>query len=280
MNGLLRLAAALVLLALLAAPAVAGHTETEHVTDEMPYTLAPGELRAGLWKLEAGLPVPSWLEGAQVGTYSWPWLLWAADARLVNAHAKAQVWAQGAWSTTLGLGLVRLGLSNDQGGDATFTVVPVEAIVGYRFGPRLTIAAGLLYTDVSLSGYYDSEDDGYLRGTATVSNLQIPITFEWRWSRRTAFIVQPRFIPYQGVGGTAHGTLRPDAYTKIEVFATGESDVADPARAFALTTDFAWSFDHLNLRAGLTFGNFSLPMLNFVSPVKFVWPNVDLYWRF
>lgn len=66
----------------------------------------------------------------------------------------------------------------------------------------------------------------------------------------------------------------------VDVVASGESNALEPVRSFALTTDFVWSWSHVNLRAGLTYGNVTIPMVNFVSPSKIVFPNLDLFVRF
>jgi hypothetical protein len=66
----------------------------------------------------------------------------------------------------------------------------------------------------------------------------------------------------------------------VDVVASGETDALEPVKSFALTSDFVWSWRHVNLRAGLTWGNVTIPMVNFVSPAKIVFPNIDLFVRF
>lgn len=277
---MIRVLAALSLTALWASPAHADHTREQHITDEMPYTLRPGEWRVGLWKVEAGLPLPRPLGPAQIGTYTLPYLAWIADLQTANVYAKATVVDRGPWSATLGAGLVYARLTADQN-DARFTITPFDGYLGYRFGKRLTLAGGLLYTNVEVDGAYTpDEDDLLLRGTAAVSNLQVPVTLEWRWSRVTALVVQGRLLAFQDTGGRGNGEYMIDEATKVTVVASGETDALEPLRSFALTTDFVWSWSHVNLRAGVTYGNVSLPMLNFVAPAKIVFPNIDFYVRF
>ena len=276
-----RLAAGLLCVALLAGPARADHDEDEHITDEMPYTLRPDEWRIGLWKLERGFgagPVDF-----QLGTYTWPYLLWLADLHLVNVYGKATVWRRGPWSSTLGTGLVYLRIDGDPDdpSEARFTIIPVEGYLGYRLGPRLTFAGGLVYTRVGVDGFYQpDDDDAFLRGAVAVDNLQIPITMEWRWSRVTAFVLQARFLAFQDTAGDGHGHYDIDDATMVDVVASGESNALEPVESFALTTDFVWSWSHVNLRLGLSYGNVTIPMVNFVSPAKIVFPNLDLYVRF
>jgi hypothetical protein len=258
----------------------ADHSEEQQVTDEMPYTLRPGEWRLGLWKLERGFNGPGPVGPVQLGIYTWPYLLWLADVRLSNLYGKATVWQRGPWSTTLGVGLVYLRLEGENS-DARFTIVPVEALVGYRLGRRVTLAGGLVYTRVGVDGIYQpDEDDFFLRGGLAVSNLQIPLTVEWRWSRVTALVTQARFLGFQGAGGRGHARYMVDEATTVDVVASGESDALEPIRSFALTTDFVWSWRRVNLRAGLMYGNVNIPVLNFVSPAKIVLPNFDFYVRF
>jgi len=273
--------AALVTVAALAAPARADHSEDEHITDEMPYTLRPDEWRIGLWKLERGFgagPVDF-----QIGSYTWPYLLWLADLHLVNVYGKATVWHHGPWSATLGAGLVYLRIEGDPQDEshARFTIVPVESYLGYRVGPHITFAGGLVYTRVGVDGIYrPDDDDAFLRGAVAVDNLQIPVTMEWRWSRHTALVLQARFLAFQDTAGDGHGHYQIDDATMVDVVASGESDVLEPVESFALTTDFVWSWRHVNLRAGMSYGNVTIPMVNFVSPAKIVFPNLDLYIRF
>jgi hypothetical protein len=277
-----QLIAALALIASLTAgatPARADHTADERLTDEMPYILRPGEVRAGLWKLEVGLWGNEVLDRLQLGTYTWPWLVWATGAPFGNAYLKGEVWQRGPWSATAGAGLLYVDLGFDDQ-DASFTIVPIEAHVGYRVGDRITLAGGAIYTAVTLSGQFESEGSDFFRGAAGVSNVQIPLTVEWRWSERTALVSQARFVAYQDTAADGFARFQLDERTTVDVVATGESDVLDPARALALSTDFAWSWRTFNLRAGVTYGNYNVPVVNFVVPTKIWFPNFDLYWRF
>jgi hypothetical protein len=273
------LATALVLAAA-AAPARADHTAEERLTDEMPYILRPGEARIGLWKAELGLWGHPVLDRLQLGTYTWPWLVWGAGAAFANAYLDGEVWQDGRWSVTAGAGLLYVDLGFVENQEGRFTIVPLETHVGYRVGERVTLAGGAIYTQVTASGEYQADDDSFMRGAAGISNLQIPLTLEWRWSRHTALVTQARFIPYQDTGGEGFARARIDDRTEVDVVATGESDVLDPARAFALTADFAWSWSWFNLRAGVTYGNYNVPVVNFVVPKKIPVPSFDLYARF
>ncbi len=96
----------------------------------------------------------------------------------------------------------------------------------------------------------------------------------------TALVVQGRLLAFQDTGGRGNGEYMIDDATKVPVVASGETDALEPLRSFALTTDFVWSWSHVNLRAGVTYGNVSLPMLNFVAPEKIIFPNLDFYVRF
>jgi hypothetical protein len=276
-----RAAVCLLVLAALAGPVRADHSDDQHITDEMPYTLRPGEWRVGLWKLERGFGVGP--VDLQIGSYTWPYLLWLADLHLVNLYAKGTVWQHGPWSSTLGAGLVYLRIEGDEEEEsrARFTIVPVEGTLGYRFGRHVTLAGGLVYTRVGVDGIYQpDDDDAFLRGAVAVDNLQVPITMEWRWSRVTALVLQARFLAFQDAAGDGHGHYQVDDATMVDVVASGETNALEPVESFALTTDFVWSWRHVNLRAGLTYGNVTIPMVNFVSPAKIVFPNVDLYVRF
>ncbi len=263
-----------------ARPATADHTVDQHVTDEMPYTLRPGEVRLGLWKVEAGFELPGPVGPAQLGTYTWPYLLWLADLKQANAYGKVTAFSSRRWSGTLGGGLVHARISEGED-TARFTIIPVEGLLGYRLGRRLTLAGGAVYTHVAVDGVYEpDEDDFLLRGGVALSNLQVPLTMEWRWSRVTALLVQARFLAFQDTGARGYTETRIDDATTVTVVATGETDALEPLRSFALTTDFVWSWRVVNLRAGLSYGNISLPMLNFVLPAKILFPNLDLYVRF
>lgn len=272
--------AAVAVILLAATPAAADHSVDQHVTDEMPYTLRPGEVRLGLWKVEAGFELPGPVGPAQIGTYTWPYLLWLADLKQANGYAKMTVLSAGRWSGTVGGGLVHARFT-DGDDTARFTVVPVEGMVGYRFGKRITLAGGAVYTHVSVDGVYEpDEDDFFLRGGVALSNLQVPLTMEWRWSRVTALLLQGRFLAFQDTGGRGYTETQLDEATRVTVVATGETDALEPLQSFAVTADFVWSWRHVNLRAGLSYGNISLPMLNFVLPAKIPFPNLDLFVRF
>ena len=265
-----RALSALLLAVLFCAPARASarHTAETPVTIDSAYTLQRHEWRISVWRLDFGL-----FERVDLGSYVWPWLF-----RVPNLHVKSDFLHLGDWTFAARLGFAHLD-STKIDKDATpfkLNIIPFELMGSWRVGDSVTFSLGGVYTKIGGEGSSDTE----LKGAAAVTNLQLVSTFEWRWSSVTAWTTHFRYLAYQDTSAAATITFQPDAYTKVDFLAAGGTDVLDVKNAWSVVSGFFWSWDWFNLRLAVSYGNWSVPAVNFVLPERIVVPELDVYLRF
>lgn len=249
--------------------AAAYHTKDDRPTDGTAYTKKRGTLRAGLWKAEASI-----FDEVTVGTLTLPWLL-----VVVSGHAKYKFFDEDPLALSAGLAfryldLARFGGLEDKDIDAKLLVVPFEVFGSYRFDDEWTLSPGVTYTTTSVFGSYDP---AAFRGTATTSNLQLIANLTWTLSDVVALNLEGRYLVLQKAAIGAKSTLHPDDFTTVEVQATARTDALDYPNAFSLLPSIHLSFENFNLRAGLGYGNFNVPGLNFMVPERSLVPELDIY---
>ena len=258
----------------LAVPARAYHTESQRTTDDTADTLEPGGLRLGVFKAEYTL-----LRDFTIGTYPLPWLL-----RVANLHAKWRYYSAQHLSLSARLGYFGLNTKNfqkleDQKTTAFLAVIPFDLAATYRFDPTFSLSMDLIWTAVFIKGDVDLEAfNGTFQGGTT--NLQSLFTVEMRLGKRTALLLQPRFLSYQLLNLKSDVTLHPDEFTTIEVHGAQQSDALDFRGAYSLTLSALFSWQSFNLRLGVGYGNYNVPGINFMLPERSLFPDLDLYWIF
>jgi hypothetical protein len=245
------------------------HTEDQRIVDGTAYTLKKGTFNLGLFKQMWG----PW-DRLTLGTYLVPWIF-----RFANLDLKWRFYGDDPLSLSARIGITRFSPKDiaNGAGDAVLAIVPIEGVASYRFDERWTASAGLLYTSVSLRGSYDPAE---LEGLAEVNNLQALANLEYRLTRVTAFVLAGRYLAFQNAGGRISTTLSPDAYTKVEVQSVVSTNALDFPGAFSVVPSAVFSWGTFNLRLGVGYGNYSVPLLNFVLPKKTVVPDFDLYFVF
>ncbi|MBM4319809.1 MAG: hypothetical protein FJ125_07580 [Deltaproteobacteria bacterium] len=261
-------AVALLAVLLLAAPgARAYHSATERVTDQTAYTLPRWDIRLGLWKAEFG----AWHD-LTVGTYLLPWLL-----RMGNLSLKYEILHRERWSVAGRASIFRLDLQrlNEDAPESYFTILPLELAISWRFAQRWILSSEAIYTKVQLTGSYDEDA---LQGAVAVTNLQLATTLLWQLGRVTALALHLRYLAFQDLSGSGVFVLHPSERLTVEIHGAASSGVTDVQHAFAVVPAFVWSWQTFNLRAGLGFGNYCVPGINSVLPVRGPIPDLDLYW--
>jgi hypothetical protein len=165
-------------------------------------------------------------------------------------------------------------------GDALVTVVPLEAFFSYRVGQALGLSTSLAYTEVAVDGSLSLQAlDGAGRGAA--DNLQLTATAELRLGRALALIVHGRWLMLQRVMGSARANLYPDAFTTVQVHSDASArDTFGVGDAFSVVPSVLMTLGVLNLRTGVGYGNFNVPVLNFVLPQRTLIPELDFYLLF
>jgi hypothetical protein len=245
------------------------HEGDQRIVDGTAYTLKRGTFDLGLFKQMWG----PW-DRLTLGTYLVPWVL-----RFANLDLKWRFYGGDPLSLSARIGFTRFVPKDvaSGAGSAELGIVPFELLGSWRFDDRWTLSAGALYTVVTLKGSYDPAK---LEGLAAVTNLQVLANLEYRLTRVTAFVLAGRYLAFQNAGGRASATLTPDAYTTIELESVANTSALDFPHAFSIVPSVVFSWKTFNLRLGLGYGNYSVPMVNLVLPNKTVVPDFDLYWVF
>jgi hypothetical protein len=254
--------------------ALAHHTEKEHLTDDTAWTMASDKAwRIGLFKAAVGLG-----DNVIVGTYTWPWL-----ALTPNAYLKWRFYGGDAWHWAVQLGFFHLNTGNffpDAKKPPILNVVSASALQSVRLAEHHQLSNSLVLTAVRIKGEVDNIN---LRGAGDLglSSLQYVAAYEWRWSRRTAFVLTARYLIAQVADAKARATLNPDEFTTIDVYgnAIDEGDL-NYRGALALMPAFAFSWQTFNLELGVSIGNPNIPGVNLMPNARLLIPTLDLYWTF
>lgn len=266
--------AAFVALALaLAPPAAAWHDR-----DAPPTGYSAEALRSGEWRIypttliEYGV-----LDGFEVGTVPALYIV-----SLYNAQAKATVWRDDAFAVGLSAGVFTVDPKDIREAWPSLRVwlIPVGLHGSYR-SPTGELGAhlGLRYATATTNGTVDTGDfeaDALVDGSALV----LSPTVEWRQSRSFAWVFEAAISLWQSGRASGDGTYRSDdGRTTIEVF--GDSSVSTGAFAYGNVSASAfWSWETFNLRLGLGYGHYDLPLVGLFWINPSVFPEINLFWRF
>jgi hypothetical protein len=256
-------------------PKPATEEQAQRLTDDTADTLDAGRLRVGVWKIQYGL-----FDFATFGSYTLPWSVLAANlqAKLRAVQlGPVSIAAQAAFAY---FDSTRVRWLDRSVGDAVVTVVPLEAFFSFHVADALTLSTSAAYTEVAVDGSLSLQAfDGAGRGAS--DNFQLTGTAELRLSRAFALVVHGRWLMLQRVVGSANATVYPDAFTTVVVNSNASaSDEFSVRDAFSVVPSVLLSLGVFNLRLGLGYGNYNVPVLNFVLPQRTLIPEFDLYLLF
>jgi hypothetical protein len=248
----------------------------ERITDDTAYKTPEGQVRAGLWKLQYGV---HGVRGLEIGTYTLPYVTWAFDVRSVNTQVKYQFFDKRVWTLSSQLGLAYV----DLGGidvDARVAVVPIQVLAAARLGSRFTLGLGLMYTSIAGEGGYNADETDAFRGAIAVSNVQSWISLTTRLSRGWSLYLESRAIASTEATGNGDLTLALDDRTTVDVALTGNASIEE-LRGGSTLVALQWaSRERFRIRFGLGYGNYNIPVINFIIPVATPFPELDLYFVF
>jgi hypothetical protein len=253
-----------------AVPATAYHSGEERVVNDTAHTLRPGDVRASLWTLDVGI-----LEGLQVSTIYLANLL-----QVYNGGVKWRFWKDGPVALSAKLELAYINFENwpvSSTSPATGLVAPFELAGSWQLGESWGLHLASVWTQIQASATPDSDA---LQGAAGVDNLQLVFSVHWRLSRITTMYARGRQLMFQEAGGAVDVTQEIDDKTTAHIVAEGDTDAVDFGGARSLVVGAIWSGRRFNLRAGVGYGNWSLPVVNFVTPKPLPIVDLDLYFRF
>ncbi len=278
--------AALAALVITIAPAAVAHADRGELTEQSPYTLKPGEIRLGLSDTSIGLFGHELLRRFEVGTRPIAWLPSVAGLPSYDIHAKFELWrddhlslAVAAEHLAVDLSSLVTGDADDMTADVAFAITPIEGWAGLRLGKRVRINAGAVYTRVALRGATTVGPIDELGGAIGTSNFQLRANTTLRLTRTLHLSLGGRFVPWQRqwaeatvAGGNDDG--------EVENTTRGESDLMDVGgRAWSVGGELHLTWEHTNIRLGVEYGNYSVPIVNFVTAQRGWLPVIDLYWR-
>jgi hypothetical protein len=263
-------ALALLGILLIATPALAD----ERITDDTPYKIPSGYVRTGLWKLQYGVPYVHELE---LGTYTLPYLTYALKIKSVNAHAKYQFFDKEHWTLAATLGVAYVDLTGIDV-DARIAIIPIQLLAARRIGKRLTLGLGTMYSQISGEGSYNEDEATEFRGAVAVDNVQSWISLMIHISRGWTLYLETRAISSTEGAGKGDATFSVNDRTTVDVSVTGKASINEMQGASSLIA--AVLRKHFRMRFGVGYGNYNIPVVNFVVPVATPFPEFDVYWVF
>jgi hypothetical protein len=256
--------------------AAAGSRATDDARPLINYsatTRPAGTFTLGLWDI--GYSPLNWLT---LETYTWPWLRSAS-----NGSLKVRLFKGEAWTLSAKLGAIRLDLQAiaDDAPETVLWSVPVEIATSWRANERWRFSGTFVYTSVIQDGSYESDD---LEGAAGYSNSQLTLEALFQLSPSWSLFVRSRHLLSIEISGEIETQyqLDNDPYTTIETHASAGSDdllgMGFP-QTWQVVPGIAYVGDSFFVEAGLGYGNFSIPGLNFFIPSRSYVPQLDLGWR-
>ncbi len=269
-----------VILVLAGLLARAGWAGTERITDDTPYVLAPGEVRIGLGRVQAGVPIAP-LAGLEVGTLVLPWVGWFFEIETANALVEYQLFDRGRFAASVGSGLFVAKMTREKH-PARFVGVPMSLLGAVRLSPRFIWSGGLQGVYIHADGQYDEQGkyEGQLQGALAAHSLSFMTQLEWRMSRHFSLVGSSRVLGFTRARGSAHAEVRVNPDTEVMGFATGDARYAEKGLGSLWGAYVHWTAGHWNARLGAWYGNYSLPGLHFIVPKQMLVPEFDLFVRF
>ena len=267
-----QLLAAVIILCALAqlSPASAYHEGDERITTDTAYTLGSGDVRLSLWTVDVGI-----LDQLQVSSIYLANLL-----QVFNAGVKWRVWQGESLALSARLDVAYVDFENwpiKSESPATAVVVPFELTGSWQLGDAWSLHLSTLFTSVEASATPDADA---LQGAAGVDNAQGVLSAHWRWGRVTTLYVRGRQLLFQEAGGAVDFRVDLDDKTTAHVVAEGDTDAVDFGGVRSIVFGAIWSGELFNLRAGLGYGSWSLPVINFVIKEPRAIVDLDLYLKF
>jgi hypothetical protein len=259
-------------LAMLAArPAAAD----DRITDDTPYKIPSGSVRAGLWKLQYGV---NGVRGLEIGTYTLPYATYAFGVRSANGHVKYQFFDKEHWTLAATLGVAYVDLTGLDI-DARIAIVPFQLLAARRIGKRLTLGLGTMYSQISGEGSYNEDEATEFRGAVAVDNVQSWVSLMIHLSRGWTIYLETRAVSSIEGAGQGDATFTINDRTTVDVSLTGKASIEEMRGGSSLIAA-QYSRKQFRMRFGIGYGNYNIPVINFIVPVATPFPEFDVYWVF
>lgn len=262
------------LVCLLSAPAAAERAPSAEV-DLGAASLERRELSIGLMRAQYG--ATDWLTA---GSYTLPWGLMIADpaSLIANAFARAAAPVTDELSASLQVGLVWAHLDDiDRDGlDARVQLVNANGRVSAALSDRWAITGELTWVFAQVTAERLDETDAEIAGVAIANTGHASIGARYRRSPRLTLWARARvLIDHAPV--IAEGAAQISARTRIE--ARARANGADLSTTGSAMIGALATFGRLNLRVGVGYGHWIVPMIELPVGQNLPSVDLDLYWR-
>jgi len=246
-----------------------------------PSTLQPHEVRLGAGVVGLGLWGNKLLDRIEIDTIPAVYGINVTGARAYDVSGKFEFWHEDNLSLSIGAGVTSVDLSQLLGSGSDqlrFRVVPIEGWAGYRLNDRLRLTGGVVYTDVDLLGGTKAGPIDELGGAIGSSTVQAFASVQYRLSKSWHVIAGARVLAHQQEYVDATVASSNDMGT-LSNTTMAKGDAIGAGRAWAGSLAFHYAGKHYNLRLGLEYGNYQVPVLNLVSADRGIAPMFSMYWR-
>jgi len=252
--------------------AVAYHDEDTPSLEESAYQVrshewlvGPLELGVGLWRF-------------QLSTRTMPWILGAALGKAMpNLEVDLLLFERKGFTLSAGSSLYYVNSNKLIEGEDLLSLfmIPAGASLSYRVNARHTVSGDFKYVRVISSGTVE-QDDIEVNGATLADSAQLRASWEWRLTRVSALLTYLRYAPFHG-DPVVTSSVQVDSRTTADVEATVETEDLGNSVAGGVAALFSW--EHFNLRAGVSYGALFLSGPGLIVPLKYPYPEVNLYWR-
>jgi hypothetical protein len=239
--------------------------DSAYLLKSKEWLLGPLELGFAYWRL-------------QLSTRTAPWLI-GATLRKVTPNLELAALAFESERVTLSAGAALYYVNSRKLASKTPLVhlylLPMQLALSVRAHRRHSFSVLAQYLKV-MSNADATTDDVTLQGGALADNVHFQLSWEWRFTRVAALLVGLRYMPWQGTP-IVHSTVTLDAQTSAEVDASVDVESLQHSVAGSVSGVFSW--EHFNLRAGVGYGALFLDGPGLVLPLRWPYPELNLYWR-
>lgn len=259
-------------------PASAYHTEEDRQTDYSAFTLQQNQLRLGLFEIDYGI-----FDSLMVGTYTLPWAAWivfgdpAADLfvkwRFLEIDRLSL--AASARGFYFDLNDVTIGDAVDEGAFQAI-VVPLILAGSYVFDDTWTLSSEAIWVQTFIEADATAGETQAF-GAAAQNNLQFTVSVEYRLTRVTAFNLIGRWAP---LVTDAHIDSDADVSEGTTANIEASIDAEELRNSFLFQGGVTFSWEILNIKANVGYGDLFLPATYIIAPRKTIVPSVDVYARF
>jgi hypothetical protein len=243
-------------------------------TDDLPrldertaLMIGANRLKLGVLSFDYGLS-----DQVSIGTDPPAWAARAFLPALVpNLHLKVAFLERGPLTLTLQGAGYYVALTENATAAGSMFVLPASLFASVRVRPRIWLHPELTYNLVRAFGAGDLNAAG-IKGQVATEAVQMALMVEWRVTRIFSITALGRYQAWTGpLAFEGNGNV--DPYTIVDVDGTAKARVEHPWMAVGGVA-FLWR--HVHLIAGVGYGYYFIPGIDFPYPNKGFVPDASL----